>query len=58
VDIVVYDQMLNTFKAMGLNPKGDNPAELDKWIKDYIAHSKDEHPDNKTKVPALSLPTE
>ena len=58
VDVIVYDQMLKTFKAMGLNPKGDNPAELDKWIKDYIAHSKDEHHDTRPKVPALSLPSE
>lgn len=56
LDVIMYDQMMKTFKAMGLNPKGDNPAELNSWIKDYIAHTKESQPDVKPKVPPLSLP--
>lgn len=36
-----YDTMYSTFQAMGLNPKGDTPEDLDKWIKDYIEHQKE-----------------
>lgn len=50
--------MLKTFQEMALNPKGDNPTELDHWIKGYIAHSKDGQQDVKLKVSPLSLPTE
>ncbi|CAC5413884.1 unnamed protein product [Mytilus coruscus] len=39
-----YDTMYSTFQAMGLNPKGDTPEDLDKWIKDYISHQKEYKP--------------
>ncbi|CAC5357918.1 unnamed protein product [Mytilus coruscus] len=39
-----YDTMYSTFQAMGLNPKGDNPEDLDKWIQDYISHQKEYKP--------------
>lgn len=38
-----YEKMFLTFQAMGLNPKGDTPEELDKWIQNYI-YSKDTKP--------------
>lgn len=70
VDKAVYERMLHTFQSMGLNPKGNNPAELGQWMKDYIAQTKDIPPgaskveqtgvrqDVKPKIPPLSLPSE
>uniref|UniRef100_A0A8W8NZZ6 Paraneoplastic antigen Ma-like C-terminal domain-containing protein n=1 Tax=Magallana gigas TaxID=29159 RepID=A0A8W8NZZ6_MAGGI len=35
VDKAVYERMLHKFQSMGLNPKGNNPAELGQWMKDF-----------------------
>lgn len=43
--------MFKIFKAMGLNPKGDNPADLQKCIQDFITIK-----ESKQKVPPLTLP--
>ena len=52
-----YAMMFKTFQAMGLNPKGDNPEDFDKWIKAYIAQQSEEKPKLTIPPPPLGLPS-